>query len=834
MSIENKVKSIEFSDEISNSYIDYSISALKRTIPDIRDGLKPVQRRILFSMFDCGYKNDKQFRKCARVVGDVMGRFHPHGDSSIYKALVRMAQNFATNAPLISGQGNFGSIDGDEAGAQRYTECKLSLFSDEMMKDLSEQTVPFENNYDSSLLEPEVLPFKIPHILLNGAIGIAVGYATNIPQHNLSEIIDALCLVIDNENASVKDLMEHIHGPDFPTGGYLHSKGIYEMYSTGKGTLTFRSKVEIDDHNNSIIISSIPFGVNKLNLIEEICEYSKMEKIQGIDDVIDDTFKDNIRILIKLKPGFKKEIIINQLNKYTSILSNYSFSFLLMNGQKPSIFNLKDILVNFLKFRRSVLQKKFLYDLTVLLKKAENLFGILAIIKNQKVTSLIDEIMASSDSKEAISKIMSIKTSLSGLEHYYRSIYDNDMQPVFSLSNNQAMNILNMKLISLTKIEKDSITSSLDALCENILTLKKLTKNVKEVDLYIKNELIEIKNKFGKKRNTEIIFQNEFNNIKEEDLLHTRKKVVVIYDNNDLKIFDTESFKIQHKGGQGKNLFSYDGIGVKKMVFCANKDTLLFFSTSGTVHSLSVIDLESLSGKKINSVLNLLEEESIEDIITTSEHDMLFFVTKKGMVKKHSAHLFSNVRGGGKKAITMDSDDSLIRVIPCNEDHNIFLVTKLGMSLMISVDSIRLFKTRDSVGVRGIKLNANDEVIYAISADTKYIEDSGLFVITTYGYGRIIKLKTFGDAKNRNTKGLTCIKKNKSDILGNIVSTGLVNLTKNNNISIVTTKGRCINIDVKEIPILGKNTMGNKLIKLEDGDFVKYTEISEIVDTQEI
>lgn len=827
MSNEKKDRLVEFSNEISKSYIDYSVSALKRTIPDIRDGLKPVQRRILFSMFDCGYNNDKPFKKCARIVGDVMGRFHPHGDSSIYKALVRMAQNFSINIPLIEGQGNFGSIDGDEAGAQRYTEAKLSKFSDEMLSDLSEKTVNFDKNYDASLLEPEVLTFKVPNILLNGTIGIAVGYATNVPQHNLSEIVDALCLLLDNENASLEDLMEYIKGPDFPTGGFICSKNIKSLYEEGKGSITFFSKIESFPDDNEIIISALPYGANKLNIISEISENSKLDKIQGIEDVIDDTFKDKIRIIVKTKNGFDHSVIINQINKYTSTMENQSFSFLLMYGQNPHLFKLKDILINFIDFRRSVLQKKFYHELDIAIKKAIKLFGILCVIKNENVNDVINKIMESEGKNDAIKKISDFSYDITDIREYFDIIYynqynsDNNIKNTYHLSYDQAFNFIDMKISSLTQIEKKYIFSDLDNLCYRILELRNLTNNVKEIDLYIKNELIQIKNKFGIPRKTELFLENEFSNIKDEDLLHVKKKVVVIYETGILKIFDKEIFKVQNKGGQGKNVYSCDGIKIFKVKQCENKDIIFFFSSNGCVYSSNVSNLEGESGKSIFSIFKLKDDETItEMLVPCGNEEFWFFITENGFVKKHNCKDFDNVRASGKKCISLDEGDSLKHVIPCNNDDVILLQTKNFMILMLKTSCIRTFKTRDTSGVRGIKLNTGDSIsnVLVCKNDSKNI----VLTISKFGIGKAMPLEIFGESKNRNTKGLICTRKGKISSIGTLAASIIVNLEsdKDKNISILTVGGKCINIKISDFPIINRNTLGNRLIKLSSDDYV--------------
>ena len=722
---------IYIEDEIKASYLDYSMSVIvSRALPDVRDGLKPVHRRILFAMNEMGMTHKSPFKKSARIVGDVLGKYHPHGDSSVYGAMVRMAQDFNMRYELIDGHGNFGSIDGDEAAAMRYTEARMAKLTNELLQDIDKDTIDYRKNFDESLDEPTVLPAKLPNLLLNGANGIAVGMATNIPPHNLSEVCDGIVALIDNRDITIEELMTHIKGPDFPTGATINGKqGIIDAYKTGRGKVRVAGKVKIETDKKgreSIIVTEIPYQVNKSRLIEKIAELVRNKKITGISDLRDESDREGIRIVIEIKKGEESELVLNSLYKYTDLQNTFGIIMLALVNNAPKVLNLKQILENYLAHRYEVVTRRVKFDLTKAENRAHILEGFKIALDN--IDEVIKIIRGSRDANIAREQLMAN----------------------FGFTEIQARSILDMRLQRLTGLERDKIEQEYRDLMLLIEELKSILADDNKKYRIIKDEVLELKENFGDERKTEI--QNARVEIGIEDLIKDEDVVVTLTEKGYVKRIATDSYHSQRRGGVGVNATNtIEDDVVKDMYIAKNLDTLLVFTDKGKVFSLKVYEIPEVGkqarGKLIGNLIKLGEDEKVSTVIRVREFDknkQVLFVTKDGIVKKTDLSLFSNINKNGIRALTIKDDDQLtyVGVTSGNQKNEIFIATNNGFAIRFSEEDVRSMG-RTAAGVKGITLRSKDFVVSAaiINPEAENIEDKTVLTITEEGYGKSIELK---------------------------------------------------------------------------------------------
>jgi DNA gyrase subunit A len=789
-------------DEMKTSYLDYSMSVIiGRALPDLRDGLKPVQRRIIYAMHEMGLHYGKPYRKSAKIVGEVMGNYHPHGDVAIYDTMVRMAQEFSFRIPLIDGQGNFGSIDGDPPAAMRYTEARLAKIAEELITDIEKDTVDFVPNYDESRVEPVVLPVKFPHLLINGSSGIAVGMATNIPPHNISEVIDATIYLIENRSREVKveELLKIVQGPDFPTGGFIIGRdGIKKAYTEGKGSVVMQAKAKIEETKKGkqqIIITEIPFMVNKSTLLENISDLVKLKKIEGITDLRDESDKEGIRIVIEIGRNDNAEIILNQLYKHTALRSNFGIIFLALVKGKPRVLNIKEILENFIEYRKEVIIRRAKFELDKAEKRAHILEGLKIAVKY-------------------LDKIIKLIRSSKTVEEARQGLIDN-----FKLTSVQAQAILDMRLQQLTALEIEKINEEYKELIKLIEELKSLLASERKIfDLMI-TELKEVKEKFGEERKTQIIAREK--EISIEDLIQEEDMVVTITHSNLIKRTAASIYKSQKRGGRGIiALTTKDEDFVENMFVSNTHDYILFFTNIGRCYWLKVYEIPEESrqsrGKSIVSILKLSESEKIAAYATVKEFKddkFLVMVTEQGLIKKTNLSLFSNPRATGVVAIKLNKDDTLIDAKIVDKNDEIFLATKDGKAIRFSIKEVREIG-RTGMGVKAIKLGKGDKVVgCAILTEGK--EDTTLLTVTENGFGKRTKTKEYRK-QSRGGKGLKNIKV--TEKTGKIIDIKLV--TDKDELMLITTKGTLIRTKVNDIKVIGRNTQGVKLIKLRENEKV--------------
>ncbi len=797
---EEKIMNSEISEEMKKAYLDYAMSVIvSRAIPSLEDGLKPVQRRILYSMYLMGLKPESTTKKSARIVGDVIGKFHPHGDTAVYDALVRMAQSFSLRYPLIIGQGNFGSIDGDPPAAYRYTEAKLAPISIELLKDIDKETVKFIPNFDNSLKEPELLPGKLPALILNGASGIAVGMATNIPPHNLTEVCNAIIAYIKKPNISIEELCEIVKGPDFPTGGIVHGNMV-EMYKEGKGKLIIRGKVTTETSKNKelVIITEIPYILNKSSLVSQIASLIQSKKIRDVSDLRDESSKGKIRIVLELRKGTNSKLVINSLYNYTRLQDSFNANFLaLVNGQ-PKILNLKQILEGYVNYRVIIIKNRAKFELKKAKERLEVVNGLIIALKN--IDKVINLIKKSKNTSEASSFLMKN----------------------FLLSEKQAKAILETKLQQLTSLEQSKLKNECEELTKKITYLEKILSDEKEILKIIVKEVNELKNKYGDKRKTGIL--DKIREISEKDLIQKKDVVITITGKGYCKRMDVKTYKEQRRGGRGilgTNLATGDF--VKELITCSTHDYLLFFTSKGRVLWLKAYEIPEAEryskGKAIVNLLNL-KDESIATVIAVKEFkDDLFMVTKKGIVKKISLSNFSKPRTSGVKAINLpSSEDYLVDVQIIKKGQEVLLVTKKGQAIRFSEDKVRNMG-RASYGVTGIKLEQGDEVVSLEILNTKEV-----LTITKNGYGKRTAVEDYRKTA-RAGKGVINLKV--SEKTGEIVKT--ISVNPEDNIIITTAKGMVIRTGLKNIRTMGRAARGVRIVKLHPGDYV-----TDLVRVQEI
>ena len=833
----NNIKPIAMYDEMSSSYLSYAMSVIvSRALPDVRDGLKPVHRRIIYAMHKGGFDWSKQFRKSARIVGDVIGKYHPHGDQAVYDALVRMVQEFSMSLPLIDGQGNFGSIDGDPPAAMRYTETKLAKISQFLIDDIDKETVNFKSNYDETEKEPVVLPAQYPNLLVNGAGGIAVGMATSIPPHNLGEVIDGTLAFINNRDIKINELMKHIPGPDFPTGGTIIGKNIIkEGYKNGRGSFKIRGEIKIEQRTNGkerIVITSIPYQVNKSSLNERIVELVREKKIEGISDIRDESNREGVRVAIDLRRGVEPETVKRQLYKYTSIESSFGFNTLAIVDQKPKTCNLKDFIDHFLKFREDVVIKKTKHDLKKAEDRAHVLIGLSVSVENlDKVIKVIRSSKTPDDAKKELSKI---KWKINKSMKFIKMIEGKNSKSSYSLTDIQINSILELRLQKLTALGINEIEVEIKKLSDLITQFKKIINSKKELMNVISSELKAIKEKFSVPRRTKII--DAVLNYDIEETIQKESVLITVTLQGYIKRGSLSAVKQQKRGGKGKaGIKTRHEDSVVQTLSVNTHTSVLFFSTEGLVYKIKAWKIpegtSASKGKSLFNILPLKNHQSISSIMPFPEEkekigDMhIVFATSKGKIRKNSLDDFSSINASGKIAMKLDNNDRIIGVKICKNDQDIILSTKLGKCIRFESKKLRVFKGRSSKGIRGLNLAENDEVV-SLSIiqhneeknSKKKSKDEALeskakekFIlsITENGYGKRTLDHDFR-VTNRGGKGIIGIVNSKRN--GNVSSSFSVN--EGDEILISTNKGRVIRVAVKEIRVAGRNTQGVRIIKL--------------------
>ena len=834
---DKNIKKISMYDEMSSSYLSYAMSVIvSRALPDVRDGLKPVHRRILYAMYKGGFDWTKQFRKSARVVGDVIGKYHPHGDQAVYDALVRMVQDFSMSLPLIDGQGNFGSIDGDPAAAMRYTETRLSKISENLLADIDKKTVEFKSNYDETEKEPEVLPSKYPNLLVNGAGGIAVGMATSIPPHNLGEIIEGTLALIQNQDIKVNELMKYIPGPDFPTGGVIIGKDIIKQgYKTGRGSFKIRGEIKVENLKNGkdrLIISSIPYQVNKSNLNERIAELVREKKIEGISDIRDESNREGVRVAIDLRRNVEPETIKRQLYKYTSIETSFGFNTLAIVEKKPKICNLKEFLENFLKFREDVVIKKTKFDLNKAESRAHILIGLSVSVEN--LDKIIKIIRLSKDPESAKKSLQSLKWKIAKTNKLIKLIENKVFKNSYSLSTEQVNSILELRLQKLTAIGISEIENELKDLSEMIKNYKKIISSRKELLNIISSELKLIKEKFSVPRRTQII--DAVLNYNIEETIQKEAVLITVTLKGYIKRGSLSNVKQQKRGGKGKSgIKTREEDSVIQTLSVNTHTSVLFFSNEGLAYKLKAWKIPegsaSSRGKSLFNILPLKNHQTISSIMpfpdqSTDTKDLhIIFATSKGKIRKNNLEDFASINASGKIAMKLDSDDKIIGVKICRDNQDIILNTKLGKCIRFESNKLRVFKGRSSKGIRGINLSDKDEVVSLSIIEKINNKNNGkkeenlsnnyILSVTENGFGKRSSHLDFR-VTNRGGKGIIAIVNSSRN--GNVSSTFPV--FDGDEILISTNKGRVIRTSVKEIRIAGRNTQGVRIIKLSGDEKV--------------
>ncbi|MCT4486535.1 DNA gyrase subunit A [Levilactobacillus parabrevis] len=791
-----RITDVDLSQTMRTSFLDYAMSVIvQRALPDVRDGLKPVHRRILYDMHELGITPDKPFRKSARMVGDVLGKYHPHGDSAVYESMVRMAQDFSYRYMLVDGHGNFGSVDGDGAAAMRYTEARLSKIAMEMLRDINKDTIDFQDNYDGSEREPVVLPSRFPNLLVNGASGIAVGMATNIPPHNLTEVISALHILMKNPDASLAELMEVLPGPDFPTGGIVMGKAaIRRAYETGKGTITLRAKVDIEEEKNGkqrIVATEIPYMVNKAKLIERIAELARDKRIEGITDVNDETDRTGMRIVIDVRRDASAEVILNNLYKMTLMQTSFGINMLAIVKGAPKVLGLKAILQYYLDFQLEVIQRRTAFELRKAEARAHILEGLRIALDH------IDEI---------ITIIRQSQTA---------EVAKNELMTRYSLSDKQSQAILDMRLVRLTGLEREKVEKEYNDVMANIKDYKEILASKERQQSIIYDELMEIQNKFGDDRRTELMV-GEVLSLEDEDLIAEEDVVVSLTHNGYIKRLPTSEFKAQNRGGKGvQGMGVHEDDFIEHLVATSTHDMLLFFTNTGKVYRMKGYEIpeygRTAKGIPVINLLGINNNEHVQAVINVAnpgenaERD-IFFTTVQGTVKRTPVDEFANIRSNGLKAINLKDDDELIDVDIINGDANMIIGTHLGYAVSFAAKDVRSMG-RSATGVRGIRLRESDYVIGA----SVLKPDSRVFVISEKGYGKQTPASEY-PIKGRGGKGIKTV--NVTEKNGPLA--GLTTLDGDEDLMLVTNKGVMIRFNGSDVSETGRATLGVHLIRLGD------------------
>ena len=790
----SRITEVNLTSQMRNSFLDYAMSVIvSRALPDVRDGLKPVQRRILYGMNELGVTPDKPYKKSARIVGDVMGKFHPHGDSSIYEGLVRMAQDFSYRYMLVDGHGNFGSVDGDGAAAMRYTEAKMSKIAVEMLRDINKNTVDFQDNYDGTEKEPQVLPSRFPNLLVNGAAGIAVGMATNIPTHNLGEVIAALHVLMDNPAATTEELMKVLPGPDFPTGGVVMGKaGIRKAYETGQGSIVVRAKVEIETAKNGrqkIVVHEIPYMVNKAKLIERIANLAREKEIDGITDVNDETDREGMRIVIDVRRDASAEVILNNLYKLTLMQTTFNFNMLAIVNGAPKVLSLKQILQHYLAHQEEVVRRRTEFDL----KKAQSRLHI------------VEGLRVALDHIDAIIKI--IRQSATS------ELAKEELMKGYGLSDRQAQAILDMRLVRLTGLEREKIEAEYEKLVAAIADFKDILAHTERIQAIIYEELLELQKRFGDARRTELQV-GDITNLEDEDLIEEEEIVVTLTHNGYIKRLPVDEFKSQHRGGRGiKGLGVHSDDFIEHLITSSTHDELLFFTNTGKVFAMKGYEVpeygRSAQGIPVINLLGIDSHEKISAVINVQRsqdhHDQdLFFATKLGVVKRTAVSEFANIRSNGLKAINLHDHDELIAVDIIDHDQNMILGTHLGYAVSFPATAVRAMG-RTAAGVRGARLRPGDYLIGAAPLNA----DSQVLVLSENGYGKQTPAAEY-PIKGRGTMGIKTV--NVTAKNGPLV--GLTTVDGDEDIMLVTDKGVIIRFGAETVSTTGRSAMGVRLIKM--------------------
>lgn len=795
------ITDIRIDESIKESYLDYSMSVIVgRALPDAKDGLKPVHRRILYAMHELGVTSRKPYKKSARIVGDVIGKYHPHGDFAVYDALVRMAQDFSMRLELIDGQGNFGSIDGDSAAAMRYTEARMTAASEEMLRDIEKETVEFVGNYDDTLTEPSILPTRIPNLLVNGSSGIAVGMATSIPPHRLDEIVDALMYLLDSPNADVEELLSIVQGPDFPTGGIIYGKqGIAEAYRTGRGRVKVRAKTHIEQTKTKevIVIDEVPYQVNKAKLVEQISELAKEKVIEGISEVRDESDREGIRVVIELKREAMSEIVLNHLFKSTTMESTFGIILLAIHNKEPKIFNLLELLQIFIAHRKTIIIRRSIFELEKAKARAHILEGLTIALDH--IDEVIATIRASADSESAKSALVE----------------------KFKLSELQAKAILEMRLQRLTGLERDKIASEYAQLLEEIANLESILRSEEKLKEIIKDELLEIKQKFSTPRKTQI--EEDYDAIDIEDLIPNEKVVVTMSHRGYVKRVQLKTYEKQNRGGKGKISGNTHDDDFIESFFIANAhDTIMFVTNKGQLYWLKVYKIPEAGrtaiGKAVVNLVNIQPDEKIMATITTTDFNAdksLVFFTKNGIVKRTNLSEYGNVRSVGIRAINLDEDDELVSAnIITPSVKELFIATYQGMCIRFGINDVREIG-RVSRGVTGIRFKANED--FVVGATTIYSDSDKLLTVSEQGIG---KQTLAGEYRLQSRGGKGVIVMKLTPKTGKLVSIVNVN-DEDMDLMVLTSSGKMIRVDTEAIREAGRNTSGVKIVNVGN-DKVAY------------
>ena len=870
------ISPIPIDDEMQKSYLDYAMSVIvSRALPDVRDGLKPVHRRILYAMHEAGYEWNKQHRKSARVVGDVIGKYHPHGDQAVYDALVRLAQDFSMRVPLLDGQGNFGSMDGDRAAAMRYTEVRMAKISKFLLEDIEKDTVEYRPNYDESESEPIVLPAKYPNLLVNGAGGIAVGMATNILPHNLGEVIDACVAYIDDQEISFEKINEIIKGPDFPTGGKIvGTKGIKDSQKSGRGSIIVQAKSTFEEFKSdreAIIFTELPYQVNKSTLIEKIAELVRDKKIEGISDLRDESDRQGVRVVVELKKGVIAQVILNKLYKFTPLQSSYGVNALALNDQKPELMNIKDFLRHFINHREEIISLRTRYDLNKARDRAHVLTGLAIAISN--VDQVIEIIKNSKDPSSAKIELLKTKWKSSDVKDILELIDDprqikNDKD--IYLTEDQAKSILELRLQRLTALGKGELEEELKTLSDNINEYLSILRDKNKLQSVIKDELENVKQEFSSPRKTEIA-DHEASDIDQEDLVQRSDMVISITNSGYIKRVPLEMYRAQKRGGKGRSgMKTNDEDFVTQVFTSSTHDNMLFFSSSGIVYKLKTWKIPESSptakGKAIINLLNLKQDDQLSSILVMPENkaskddNFLIFATADGSIRKNSIDDFKNIQANGKIAMKLSNSNKIVSVKICTENDDVLLSTKEGKCIRTPVSKLRTTKSRSSIGVRGIKLAENDSIISlsilshldVTSAEARAylkmnkatkednddnevdskeeIEDIKLsedrfqemkaceqfvLTVTENGFGKRTSSYQFR-VTNRGGSGIMCITTSSRN--GNVLASFPVG--HDDDIMLITKSGQLIRCPVIDIRVAGRNTQGVSIFKTSDSEKV--------------
>lgn len=805
---------VNLTSEMKTSFIDYAMSVIvARALPDVRDGLKPVHRRILYGMNELGVTPDKPHKKSARITGDVMGKYHPHGDSSIYEAMVRMAQWWSYRHMLVDGHGNFGSMDGDGAAAQRYTEARMSKIALELLKDINKNTVDFQDNYDGSEREPLVLPARFPNLLVNGATGIAVGMATNIPPHNLGESIEAVKMVMQNPDCTTRDLMEVIPGPDFPTGALVMGRsGIHRAYDTGKGSIVLRSRTEIETTSTGrerIVVTEFPYGVNKTKVHEHIVRLAQEKRLDGITAVRDESSREGVRFVIEVRRDASANVILNNLFKLTSLQTNFSFNMLAIENGVPKILTLRQIIDNYIKHQIEVITRRTQFDKDKAEARAHILEGLLIALDH------LDEVIAI---------IRNSETDV---------IAQTELMSRFDFSDRQSQAILDMRLRRLTGLERDKIQSEYDDLIALIADLTDILANPERVKAIIIEEMDEIKRKYADARRTELMI-GEVLSLEDEDLIEEEDVLITFSNKGYIKRLAQDEFRAQKRGGRGvQGTGVNDDDFVKELVSTSTHDTLLFFTNKGRVYRLKAYEVpeygRTAKGLPVVNLLKLDEEETIQTIIKAKREDIegkyFFFTTRQGLVKRTNASEFHNIRQNGLRALNLKEGDELINVLMTNGQEDIIIGTRLGYSVRFNESSIRQMG-RSATGVRGVKLRDQDLVVGA----ARITNDQEVLIITENGYGKKTLASEY-PTKGRGGKGI----KTANITAKNGPIAGLVTVSGQEDIMIITNKGVIIRTHISDVSQTGRATLGVKVMRLDqDAKIVTFALVNPEEDEPEL